>query len=367
MGLRLEAGHGTDVKPARPAPDGNGAAISGVGVWETTIGRATIEARSAMIGAHWRSSARRPPPIMTLPSLPFRSLTLFLLALLASGAPAQAAGPHAPAGVEIEADGPKGPLKGILLQPQASSSMVVLIIPGSGPTNRNGNGPNGLRASTYRLLAEALAEGGLSSVRVDKRGLFSSKAAVDDPNDVTLNAYATDVHAWVGAIRKKTSADCVWVLGHSEGGLVALTAARQPAGICGLILVATPGRRLAEVLREQLQANPANAPLLEQAMSAIGSLERGKRIDVTGMQAALLPLFRPAVQGFLIDLFNADPVALAQQPVQPTHCRRQAAPLVGGIEIAQGTTFHRQTEPAAMSHEARIVDPLFLQALVVLH
>ena len=191
---------------------------------------------------------------MTLSSLPFRSLALFPLAVLASGAPAQAAGPRAPTAVEIEADGPKGLLKGVLLRPQAASSEVVLIIPGSGPTDRDGNGPLGIRASTYRLLAEALAERGLSSVRVDKRGVFSSKTAVDDPNDVTLDTYATDVHAWVEVIRKKTGADGVWVLGHSEGSLVALTAARQPAGIRGLILVASPGRTLAEVLREQLRA-----------------------------------------------------------------------------------------------------------------
>lgn len=58
---------------------------------------------------------------------------------------------------------------------------VVLIIPGSGPTDRDGNSPNGLRASTYMLLAQGLAAHGISTVRVDKRGLFGSRAAVSDP------------------------------------------------------------------------------------------------------------------------------------------------------------------------------------------
>ena len=63
---------------------------------------------------------------------------------------------------------------------------------------------------------------------------------------------------------------------------------------------------------------------------------------------------------------DVDPVALAQQTPQPAHRRRQAAPLVGGIEIAQGTAFHGQADPAAVPDLPGIVDPLLLQALVVL-
>jgi pimeloyl-ACP methyl ester carboxylesterase len=64
----------------------------------------------------------------------------------------------------------------------------------------------------------------------------------------------------------------VWVLGHSEGGLVALAAARQHTDICGVILVATAGRPLGEVLKEQLKVNPANTVLLPQANAAIDAM-----------------------------------------------------------------------------------------------
>ena len=67
--------------------------------------------------------------------------------------------------------------------------------------------------------------------------MFGSKAAVADPNKVTIGDYATDTHNWVAAIRERTGARCVWVLGHSEGALVALAAAQQPDGICGIIIV----------------------------------------------------------------------------------------------------------------------------------
>jgi uncharacterized protein len=58
---------------------------------------------------------------------------------------------------------------------------------------------------------------------------------------------------------------------------------------------------------EQLKANPANAPLLDQALPAIADLEAGKRVDTANMPAPLLRLFNPKVQGFLISDFSYDP------------------------------------------------------------
>jgi pimeloyl-ACP methyl ester carboxylesterase len=214
------------------------------------------------------------------------------------------------AAAPITAPGPKGPLEGTYLNVGARAP-VVLIIPGSGPTDHDGNNPLGVTAAPYRLLAEALATKGVSSVRIDKRGMFGSKAAVDNPNDVTIGDYAADTHSWVKAIRDAAKVPCVWVLGHSEGALVALAAAQQPDGICGVILVSGAGRRLSDVIRDQLRANPANAPVLESAMKALDSLDRGERVDSSGMHPALQKLFAPQVQGFLIDVFRYDPTKLA--------------------------------------------------------
>ncbi|MEH3087888.1 MAG: alpha/beta fold hydrolase [Xylophilus ampelinus] len=151
----------------------------------------------------------------------------------------------------LEVQGPQGPLRGTLLVPAdaASGGAVVLIVPGSGPTDRDGNGASGLRAASYRLLAEGLAMQGIATLRIDKRGLFGSASAVSNPNDVTISAYADDVARWVSALRQRSQASCIWVLGHSEGGVVALAAAPHVPGICGLVLLATPGRRIGQVLR----------------------------------------------------------------------------------------------------------------------
>jgi pimeloyl-ACP methyl ester carboxylesterase len=216
----------------------------------------------------------------------------------------------AAASVPVTAPGPQGPLAGTLVD-AGTNAPVVLIIPGSGPTDRDGNNPNGVTAAPYRLLAQSLASRGVSTVRIDKRGLFGSKAAVPDPNKVTIGDYAKDVHSWVQSVRRRTGARCVWVLGHSEGSLVALAAGQQPAGICGIISVSGAGRKLDEVIREQLRTNPANAPILDSANKALDQLDRGEHVDVSTMHPALQRLFAPQVQDFLIDDLRYDPAKLA--------------------------------------------------------
>ncbi len=220
----------------------------------------------------------------------------------------------------LEAPGPQGPLRGTLMSPAgtASAAPPVLIVPGSGPTDRDGNNPQGIRAATYRWLAQGLAARGIPSVRIDKRGMFGSASAIANANDVRMQDYADDLVRWTRTIRQRTGASCVWLAGHSEGGVAALLASRAEAGLCGLILIATPGRPMGQLLREQLRANPANAPLLEQALAAIDSLEAGQRVDTTRLHPALHPLFHASVQGFLIDSFAIDPAWLVAQVQLPT-------------------------------------------------
>jgi pimeloyl-ACP methyl ester carboxylesterase len=102
------------------------------------------------------------------------------------------------------------------------------------------------------------------------------------------------------------------VLGHSEGGLVALVAGQQPQDLCGLVLVSAVGRPLGTVIRDQLRANPANAPILDQALPALDRLEHGQHVDTTGMNPALMPLFAPPVQDYLINMMSYDPAGLAR-------------------------------------------------------
>src|SRR5579872_958445 len=116
-------------------------------------------------------------------------MTLRLLASLLLAAAGVGAAGAAPLESFVEAPGPLGPLKGTMLLPGADKTpldktpfAMALIIPGSGPTDRDGNSPLGVKGSTYRLLAEGLAAHGIGTVRIDKRGMFASTAAVADGN-----------------------------------------------------------------------------------------------------------------------------------------------------------------------------------------
>ncbi len=258
------------------------------------------------------------------PALPPRCravLALFGVLTGLSLAPA-ASGTVYPPQREIEAPGPQGMLHGTFQNVGNDNAPVVLIVPGSGPTDRDGNSPAGIKAASYSRLASWLMIRGIASVRIDKRGMFASADAIADPNAVTMGDYADDVHAWTKAIVAGTGAPCVWVMGHSEGGTVALLAAAHAEGeaarnICGVITLAAPGRPLGTIMREQLKANPANAPILDDALGAIATLEEGRRVDTDGFHPALAALFAPAVQGFLIDSFAINPAALIAEISKP--------------------------------------------------
>ena len=227
-----------------------------------------------------------------------------------------AASPPTPVQTYVQAPGPLGPLKGTMLSPASGRLAMMLIIPfrvlvrpTAMATIRSGAGPTGCWPRVWPSAASARS--------ASTSAAFCQQRALGDANAVTIDDYVADVGAWIGVIRKETGVSCVWLLGHSEGGLVVLAAAQKLPDICGLVLVSTAGRQLGEVLRTQLRANPANAPILAQAMAAIGSLEAGKRVDVAGMHPALMPLFAPQVQGFLINALSYDPAKLIAAVAKP--------------------------------------------------
>ena len=200
-----------------------------------------------------------------------------------------------------------GKLEGVFVAPEAPTLAVAVIIPGSGPTDHDGNSILGVHAGTYRLLAEGLAAQKIASVRIDKRGMFGSKSATADANAVRVEDYVKDVRAWAAVVRQRVGSPCVWLIGHSEGALIALAAAQRHSDICGVVTIAGPGQPMGEFLRKQLGANPANETILKKANEMIDSLEAGRRAAMPENDSALHALFRPEVQGFLIDLFSYDP------------------------------------------------------------
>lgn len=223
-----------------------------------------------------------------------------------------AAAALAPATMSIP--GPRGPLAATLLDPGKAAPALILI-PGSGPTDRDGDSPAGVAGGIYRQLAQQLARRGIATLRIDKRGMFGSRAAVADANAVRIADYVADVRGWTRLLVARGKR-CAWLAGHSEGGLVALAAAQDPRQICGLILLAAPGRPVGAILRRQLRPQ-LPPPMFASADAAIARLERGQRVDPATIPKPLAALFNPAVQGYLIDLVAYDPAKLAATVTVP--------------------------------------------------
>lgn len=183
-------------------------------------------------------------------------------------------------------------LGGTLARPRRPSpnTPVVLILPGSGPTDRDGNSPGGVRADAYRLLAHALAENGIRSLRYDKRGIGASQGKVVREEDLLFAHYVEDAVAAAADLARRFQGAALILAGHSEGGLIAIRAA-SAAGAKGIALLASVGRPISALLREQLSAAPMPSELRREALSILERLIAGER--VANVPPLLAPIFQP--------------------------------------------------------------------------
>ena len=153
--------------------------------------------------------------------------------------------------VHIQAD--PAPLCGTLLVPDgAGPHPTLILLPGSGPVDRDGNLP-GLVNNSLRLLAEGLAEQGIATLRADKRGIGASHAAAPDETALRLDTYVDDAILWMRALSDDLAIARVGLLGHSEGALVATLAARRTT-VDRLVLVAGAGSPAGPAILRQLAA-----------------------------------------------------------------------------------------------------------------
>ncbi|MDZ4112624.1 MAG: alpha/beta fold hydrolase [Brevundimonas sp.] len=225
----------------------------------------------------------------------------------------------------------RAPLHGTLLAPSETRA-AALIIAGSGPTDRDGNSPLGVSASSYRLLAEGLAAHGVATVRTDKRGIAASAFAGGREEDLRFTHYSDDARAWAAETARLTGQPCAWLIGHSEGALVALVAAGEAdEAICGLVLLSGAGRPIGAVLREQLATAPE--PFLSQALSILAELEAGR--PVAEVPPQLAALFRPSVQPYMISWLPLDPAALVAAYDGPVMIGHGATDIQVGVADAQ--------------------------------
>jgi uncharacterized protein len=200
-------------------------------------------------------------------------------------------------------------LYGTLTQPEGQQHPpVVLIIAGSGPTDRNGNslfvpGPEGF---SYQQLAEGLAANGIASLRYDKRGAGQSTQSSKPLSQLTMADFISDAVACIHHLQRNSRFSSVSVIGHSEGGIIGLELAQDNDLKC-LIALSTPGETTDKVLLEQLKPVLSDS-LYQQSVSILNDLRDGK--TPASVPADLKILFNSGNFNYWKSTFRFDPCVL---------------------------------------------------------
>jgi pimeloyl-ACP methyl ester carboxylesterase len=219
--------------------------------------------------------------------------------------PEQAAANQADSGSNFTLKTASGTIYGTLVLPEGNKKVpVVLIIAGSGATDRNGNSPSpGPTTNMYEMLADSLLQKGIASLRYDKRGVGQSKAAAKSESEVKFEDYINDAAGLVKMLKADDRFSKVVVLGHSEGALIGMVAAgREKAD--AYISVAGAGERIDKTLERQLEAQSPG--LAAKTTVIFDSLRKGYTVQPPP-GALLMSLFRPSVQPFLISWLQYNP------------------------------------------------------------
>ena len=196
----------------------------------------------------------------------------------------------------------KGNISGTLLVPELKQKLpVVLIIAGSGPTDRNGNQGDLIHTNTYQMIADSLLKKGIATLRYDKRGVGESIASMGSESDLSFEDGINDAVAFIQMLKADARFSKVVVLGHSEGSLIGMVAAER-AKADGYISVAGAGERADKIMEQQIKAQSPS--LASKATILFDSLNRGYSVDPP---ADLLMIFRPSVQPYIRSWLKYDP------------------------------------------------------------
>ena len=200
-------------------------------------------------------------------------------------------------------------LEGTLTIPAGAKKPVpvILLIAGSGPTDRNSNSaiPGYDSINTFRQLAESLAKQGVAVFRYDKRGAGTNRSAfiaqMKGLIGSTFDDAVSDAAGFIRQLQADKRFSRVVVAGHSEGSLVGMLAATQTKA-SAFISIAGAGQSIADVIKAQFRASGAAVALVDKSIIGIDSLKAGYTVQTL----PLMPVPR-SQQAYLINWMHYDP------------------------------------------------------------
>jgi alpha/beta superfamily hydrolase len=192
-------------------------------------------------------------------------------------------------------------INGTLLSPKNNpKNTLIIIIPGSGPTDRNGNN-NFMKNNSLKYLAESLALNGIASYRFDKSVLSYTQKDTTKLEILTFDTFIKETTSVINYFKTTKTYDKILVAGHSQGSLVGMIAAKNNAD--GFISIAGSGRTIDKNIIEQIDKQ---APILKtESSTVLKHLKNGELVE--NVNPLLNSLFRKSVQPFLISWLKYNP------------------------------------------------------------
>jgi pimeloyl-ACP methyl ester carboxylesterase len=193
-------------------------------------------------------------------------------------------------------------LNGTLYSPtkQNKTTNLVILIAGSGPTDRNGN-QMGMTNNSLKLLAEALANNSIAVYSYDKRIFAQMASGKLDEASLTFDNFIDDAKAVILYFKNQKKYHSITIAGHSEGALIGMVAADGNAD--AYISLAGAGRSIDEVIIEQIEKQ---APFLkEEVEKNLTTLKSGNTFELKNQMLA--SLFRASVQPYMISWIKYHP------------------------------------------------------------
>lgn len=192
-------------------------------------------------------------------------------------------------------------IDGTLLVPETESKMpLIIIIGGSGPTTRDGN-QQMMENNNLKYLAEGLYSNGIASYRYDKRIVKMMKMGKVDERKFHFDDFIADAIAVLEYFKKDGKFSKIVIIGHSQGSLVGMIAAKDRAD--GFVSIAGAGQEIDDVIVDQLK-NQAPG-LVENARQSFDDL----RVNGVAQNYSdgLASIFRPEIQPFIHSWMDYDP------------------------------------------------------------
>ena len=193
-------------------------------------------------------------------------------------------------------------LNGTLFSPEKinSKTRLVILIAGSGPTDRNGN-QTGAVNNSLKLLAENLAKEDIVVFSYDKRIIAQMKTGLVDEKNLSFEDFIDDAKYVTKFFKTKNQYSKIIIAGHSEGALIGMVAAKDLAD--GYISLDGAGRSIDKVIAEQIQKQ---APAMkEEVQSYFEILKSGKTFELKNKM--LGSIFRESVQPYMISWIKYNP------------------------------------------------------------